>query len=247
MTLRRQYANAPIAEAIIDLRVEATTEFDLGLLEQVSNEARDSYPDVSPIFAASGAFQFSANGETQGSARRVQVGYRGKSADGTQICQWQLTGFTFSRLPPYERWEPFRDEARTKWDSFRQTIKPRKVSRVAVRYINRIEIPEPVVDLKRYFRTSPEISPELPQEMSGFFMQVRIPQSDMDAIAVINQTLTNELDQGGVSVILDIDLFRMISDEISEPVLWEFFETLHARKNRIFEACITNETRSLFD
>ena len=43
-----------------------------------------------------------------------------------------------------------------------------------------------MVDFKEYILTIPDIAPALPQSLSGFFMQLHIPQVDIDALAVLN-------------------------------------------------------------
>lgn len=247
MNSRRHYQKAPIAEAIIDLRVEPSERGDLKHLSDLCEAHSAEFPSISPIISAEGAFQFGSEGESHASAKQVQIGFRAKSPDETRICQWQRTGFTFSRLPPYERWEPFRDEAKRYWLHFVEVTKPKKVARAAVRYINRIEIPDLRLDLKKYFRTSPEVSPDLPQEIAGFFMQVRIPQTDLHAVAVINQTQAEQPTPAYVSIILDVDIYRVFDEQIADDYLWDYFEKLHARKNDIFEACITDNTRALLD
>jgi uncharacterized protein (TIGR04255 family) len=245
MNIRHHYENAPIAEAIIDLRVDPSECGGLKYLEELSQSHSSDYPTVAPIFSAQGAFQFGSEGESLASARQEKIGYRSTSADQRQICQWQRSGFTFSRLAPYESWEPFRDEAKSNWRHFVDMTKPKKVVRAAVRYINRLEIPELQFDLKKYLRTSPEVSPDLPQGIAGFFMQVRIPLADIEAIAVINQTQAEQPTPSSVSIILDIDIFRGFDEPIADDSLWEYFEKLHERKNEIFEACITDNTRSI--
>jgi uncharacterized protein (TIGR04255 family) len=52
------------------------------------------------------------------------------------------------------------------------------ITRLVVRYINKIDIPLPVGDLKEYLRTFPEVSSDLPQGLSGYFLQLQIPQED---------------------------------------------------------------------
>ncbi|MFN5625028.1 MAG: TIGR04255 family protein, partial [Planctomyces sp.] len=52
---------------------------------------------------------------------------------------------------------------------------------------------------------------------------------------------------GCTSVVLDIDLFQDHALPNDEAELWKCFEALHDRKNEIFEACITDAARELFD
>lgn len=103
--------------------------------------------------------------------------------------QSRFNGLTFSRLAPYDSWEPFRNEARRRWEVHRKKSNPQSVDRIAVRYINRIGIPGGAVDSKDYFRNSPEIAPELPQHLEGYFVQLRFEYPDARGHCLINQTI----------------------------------------------------------
>src|SRR5207253_4384748 len=104
---------------------------------------------------------------------RTHIGYTFTSSDGLQAFQSRLDGFTFSRLAPYNGWESFCSEARRLWNIYREVTQPQAVTRAAVRYINRLDLPLPIRDLKDYLRTVPEVSPDLPQGLSGYFMQLQ--------------------------------------------------------------------------
>ncbi|MEJ7591281.1 MAG: TIGR04255 family protein [Planctomycetaceae bacterium] len=247
MEQRRIYSKAPITEAIIDLRIAARAGINLEQLRRLSDEDQERFPRIDPIFETTGKLQVQPGISASASAHQNQTGFRAISSDQKVVCQRQLSGFTLSRLAPYESWEPFRDLARELWDSYRTTVGCEAVTRIAVRYVNRIDIPESPVELKQYFRTSPEVSPDLPQMMEGFFMQIRLPQSDIASTAVLNQTIVASDKAGCTPVVLDIDLFRDHALPNDECELWDFFEVLHNRKNEIFEACITDAARELFD
>ncbi|RLT01814.1 MAG: TIGR04255 family protein [Planctomycetota bacterium] len=247
MDQRRIYSQAPITEAIIDLRIAARTEIDLDMLRRLSEATQDRFPRIDPIYEATGKMQVKPGISASASAHQIQLGFRAISSDAKIVCQRQLTGFTVSRLAPYESWEPFRDLARELWDQYRTAVGCDVVTRIAVRYVNRIDLPESPVELKHYFRTSPEVSADLPQLMEGFFMQIRLPQADIGSTAVLNQTIVPSLQSDCTSVVLDIDLFRDHALPGDECALWECFEVLHDRKNEIFEACITDAARELFD
>src|SRR5262249_10954306 len=120
-----------------------------------------------------------------------------------------------------------------------------RIERVAVRYINRLDLPGDRVELKDYLRTAPELSPDLVQGLVGFFMQLNIPHTDIKCTSLLNEITVEAPEPGVVSVVLDIDLFRTEDLPQAEQDLWSLFETLHERKNEIFEACITDRTREL--
>lgn len=47
--------------------------------------------------------------------------------------------------------------------------------------------------------------------------------------------------------LLDIDVFKEEDLPLSGGKLWETIDKVRAKKNRIFEACITQKTRELFE
>jgi len=239
------YANAPITEAIIDLRVKPA-EMVAARLSEVCESVSADYPHREEVFQAIGQLELKPGISASASATQESIGYKSASADQRQILQARRNGFSFSRLAPYDRWATFRDEARRLWSTYREISTPQQITRLAVRYINRIDIPGDRVDLKEFFRTSPEISPDLPQMLDGFFLQLRLPCDDLPGTALISQSIVPPVRPGVFSVVLDVDLFRNDSPPQDEAGVWEFFESLHDRKNAIFEACITNNTRELF-
>ncbi len=243
------YQNAPITEAMIDLRVAPQKELSLGELSQLHSAVKNSYPKCDPLFKQSSHFEVLPGGKTTSSTGNEPTGFKLVSQDRKYICQARLNGFTFSRLAPYENWRSFQREAQHLWNLYCDVTQTKSISRIAVRYVNRFDLPcrsdENGVDLSDYFRTSPEISEDLPQQLSGFFMQLQLPQKDVKGHVLINQTIVPPVRDEVVSVILDIDLFRDIDLPETEEELWSILEMLHAQKNIIFEACITDLTRKL--
>lgn len=163
------------------------------------------------------------------------------------MVQARLDGFTFSRLKPYDKWESLRDEARELWQHYIRIASPENVTRVALRYINRIEIPLPMRDFKDYILTTPEIAPDLPQGLESFFMRLVIPDSKTQAVAIVTETM-EPVDESSkrLPLILDIDVFRMAAFNVQDNAMWETFEYLHDLKNDIFLKSITPKAKELF-
>jgi uncharacterized protein (TIGR04255 family) len=90
----------------------------------------------------------------------------------------------------------------------RNITQPENITRLAVRYINRLDLPLPVADLKDYLRPVPKIAPGLPQSLSGYFMQLQIPQEDIKGVLILNEALVPPPSPDVGSVLLDIDIFR---------------------------------------
>ncbi len=250
--MNRIYSNAPITEAIIDIQVKPTEATSMeALLElQASESAR--YPERNPLVMASVMLENpNEPGDLITQASKEQRGWAFFSPDKLQIWQARRDGFTFARLAPYQSWEPFRTEARRLWTATHPIFGTAELTRVAVRYINRLELPLPMSDFKDYLRTVPEVSSDLPQGLTNFFLQAQIPLDEAGVMATINQTILPPLSPEAalttVAVLLDIDVFMAAGPSESDDHLWETFELLRERKDKVFEACITDRTRELIN
>ncbi|MGR3310872.1 MAG: TIGR04255 family protein [Candidatus Brocadiales bacterium] len=240
------FPNAPIAEAILDIRVLLPKEVDLAKLETFHDYIKERFPKKQERISFKVDIELLPKGPGSLGTSNEPDGYRFESPDGEKIVQARLDGFTFNRLKPYENWEVFRSEAHELWDFYFQLTNPTKITRIALRYINRIEIPLPMKDFKEYILTTPEVAPKLPQALSHFFMQLEIPDPDTQATAIITQTMKKPTENQRLPLILDIDVFRKGNYIGNESKMWNEFEKLRTFKNDVFFNSITEKTKELF-
>jgi uncharacterized protein (TIGR04255 family) len=238
------YQKAPITEALIDLRVELSSQIEPSILRQIQDSVSSIYPGCEALIDLEQQIQ--AGSGVTATASQTHIGYRFLSGDRKHIFQARLDGFTFSRLAPYGEWKIFRDEARCLWELYRAIAKPKTINRVAVRYINLLNLPLPLNDFRDYLRTVPEVSPDLPQGLRDYFMQLQIPQEDLEGMLLLNEAIIPSSADNVVSVLLDIDLFCNVNFSSDEDRCWSLLEKLRLRKNEVFEACITDKARELF-
>jgi len=237
------YAKAPITEATIDLRVTLPDGVKIEQLAELQQALQESFPESQKIYVSELSFQF--GDEPQAENQQQHTGFRLISEDKKQIVQIRTDGFAFSILNPYDSWEPFCSQARSLWDLYRKAMKPTQIGRVAVRYINRLDILDEEVELKDFLRTFPELSPDLPQVLLGYFMQLVIPQNTINGVAVINQTIIPPAQPHTTSVLLDIEVFCEKELPTDEDAIWALFEQLRNSKNTIFQACLTQRAEAL--
>jgi len=238
------YPNAPITEALVDLRVAYGPDISLEKLQRFGTEIKRDYPHEGMRQLIQG--QIDLAGASQ--ATKTMLGYIFHSADRLQAVQARLDGFTFSRLKPYEDWPHLINEAKRLWALFVKFLSPRTVQRVAVRYINQINLPLQDGNLRfeDYLRTFPATGLEEGVTLEQFFMRLVMPQNDLSAKLILNEAL---LPPSGnqLGVILDIDLFKEnLALDVHSEEIWAILETFRGRKNEYFEASITPATRRLF-
>lgn len=245
----RLYAKAPIVEAIIDVQTRFNEPPKLERFEACQERLADRFPIKAPLHLVQ--MGMSNVGEQEGGWQsqfeQSQVGLRLSSENNDRVLQLQQRGFTYSHMPPYTQWNTFGGEAKKLWAEFVDTCEPEAVIRCAVRFINRINIPKEIIELSDYFNLYPNIPRGIPQDVNGMFLQLQMPQTDLmpEAVAVINLALTEPEVPGHATVLLDFDLFRIAELDPRSDDIWVALDQFRLRKNQLFEACITDETRRL--
>ena len=243
MEPQNRYSRPPIMEAIIHVHVTLPSSITTDTLAQVQVGQEEAYPNRSDLFFQQ--TQLVAGTGIVPNAGPALFGHAFRSQDGKQIVQALKGEFVFRRLHPYEGWEPFRNEARRQWDIFRAIARPESITRVAVRYVNQLNIPLSEPHLNSYLRVLPDVPAGFTDAVSDFFIQVQIPQEDLKGMLLLNVATLNPSPPGQTCILLDIDLFRTTELPQEEASLWDFIERLRIRKNKAFEECITDSTREL--
>ncbi|MBF0537787.1 MAG: TIGR04255 family protein [Nitrospirae bacterium] len=234
--------NAPIVEALIDIRAKVSSACDINKLEVFYDSVKEQYPEKHEHMTS--GFEIHQAKDVKHLNTNV-IGYRYLSADKKQVVQTKLDGFTFSRLYPYERWGNLRDEAKKLWSIYLNVAEPELISRIALRYINSIKLQMPV-NLEDYFKTPPSVPEGLPQTLNGYFYRISIYNEQVDANAIITQALEPSiLGAKEAQIILDIDVFRYRQDGIVEDI-WDEMERLCSFKNKVFFSSITDKLKEMY-
>ncbi len=245
--IRKHLKNAPLKEAVIDLRTSLAEDISGERFLELKDVLSADYPKVQERREMKAEFKVG-----EGQARTIQLGVHGiwfTSEDDGQIAQFRRDGFTFSRLRPYTRWKHVFPEALRMWGHYLDIAPVHEVTRVALRYINRINLPLPVGDFGNHFTAPPEIPEGLPQSLAGFICRVLMVDEETGNLATVTQSLEKGLDEKSISIILDIDAYREGPPYFSkdEAELVPIFEELHAFKNRIFFGFITEQTAQRYE
>ncbi|MBZ5551041.1 MAG: TIGR04255 family protein [Acidobacteriia bacterium] len=152
---------------------------------------------------------------------------------------------TYNKLEPYTTWEEVFSEAYRLWHLYIESAKPLDVTRLAVRYINRLRLPAPV-QLSKYLAAPPVLPPPIPQTIREFLTRVVVFESEHNSSAIITQAVEAALDPTLTPVLLDIDAFREATIAPGDPLMPQMFEELRRLKNDIFFASITEHTVEMY-
>jgi len=225
--------NAPISEAVLDIIVEPEDELSLERLEIFGKQVRANFPDQGQIKTIEATF--SEDSTIGAPLRRDEVnGYIYWNKDKTRAVQARRNGFAINHVrAQYTQWTDLKTEAVDLWNQYVAQIRPKSISRCALRYINRIDV-SISANVGDILRTRIEVAPALPQQINGYFLKVQLPFLN-DRHAIITQAAQENLqDASKMILILDIDTFARKSLPVMGASLWEEFEALRSIKNKCF-------------
>jgi uncharacterized protein (TIGR04255 family) len=127
-----------------------------------------------------------------------------------------------------------------------EVCKPAGITRIATRFINRVDLPIDGLDFDEYLAAPPKIPAGLPNVLVEFLVRLVIPQREAGSNVVLTQALESvNPDNKSVSVLIDIDAFKSIELEASSEQLWAHFHELRDIKNQTFFCSITQKTLEL--
>ena len=240
----RSYKWPPITEAVVELRFQQPLTTDL--IEKLKGRFAQDFP-LPPQTNVNFGVEF--NQESTKVSREFG-GYKLTSADGAGIVVIGPNAVSTSRLAPYPGWDTFISGAKANWDTWKRVVGKREVIRIGVRYINRIDLPNPdggPIDVEDYFNFTPRTPRigELP--ISEYTMSVSAPLEVDDLRLVINSSSHTNVLVKTNSFILDLDVSREKNVPQRENELWECIDQIRLHKNAVFEACLTDRTRKLFE
>jgi uncharacterized protein (TIGR04255 family) len=244
MTEYRHLDNAPIKEALIDIRVVLPEDVNIKNLQASEAEFIKRYPINEEIKKREVGVHFKDDEMVTTTSDVEPVGYKFYSEDKAKIVQFRNDGFTFSQLEPYDRWDTMREEAEAAWEVYLKSVKPVSISRVATRFINVIRIPLPINEFEDYLQIPPDLPKALPQGISSFLMRFVMHDPELGATGILTQAL-EAIDGEHAPVVLDIDVFINKELDADENEHWGLLNQLRGFKNKIFFESITEETARL--
>jgi uncharacterized protein (TIGR04255 family) len=242
---REHLRRAPIVEALIDVRVIPREGITPEEFQRLGESLKAVYPTGSPIQSIEARIGVDRGTVLPPQQVATNVGWLVQTAERTAVAQFRLDGFTFNKLEPYTRWEEVFEEADRLWRSYVEISRPVEVTRMAVRYINRLRLPSST-ELREFLEAPPVLPLPIPQTVREFLTRVVVYDAARDASAIITQALESALDPTFLPVLLDIDAFReapVAPDDASMP---QIFEQLRRLKNEVFFASITEKTVEMY-
>lgn len=239
------YKRPPITEAIIG--VTFAEQLDPAKLSKAHKKFVRAYPQHLEVKNVSLKVELSREGRANADETQVAIGHRRSNSDADELLVLWPSEFVVSQLAPYPGWEVFIARFERDWKIWKQTTGFRHVRRIGVRFINRIDIPliDNRVDHEKYLNVYARL-PNPISEVGAYGVQMAAAIEDIKCALKLNSGTVNAPILNHSAFLLDIDFSRMTDVPQSDADILVLLDQIRTKKNEVFEACITNRTRRLF-
>lgn len=200
------YPNAPIVEAVFDIKVSNTIIINPSTFEQYAKTELKEYPISNKRQNVNVRIDNSPGNSQIGKTTNL-LGYIFSNIQGNRKVQFRLDGYSFNMLRPYSNWDEFSSTAFVYLKKYLTLAKPLAITRIGLRFINRIDLPFENQEFENYIKYLPPVPAGLPKKFEKYFLQMQIPSEDNLSKAVISQTFEQQKN-GQVPFIIDIDVFQ---------------------------------------
>ena len=231
------YPNPQLAEALCEfhLRFPATDPWKPNK-PGAFFKAVQSYPEIEPVTQQGVQLVIGPDNLAQQQLLPPRISFRLKHAERPLLLQLSEQTFTINVLRPYPGWDDVKAELSNVWPLVLEILKPDAVTRIGMRYINRI-IRRGAAEKPGYWlRACDFIPPALLKSGPGFRLrlQARVDTEGRVVLTIAHdQSDTTEIHG---AMIFDID---RITERRMKPVWNEMdvaVEMLHEEIWEIFEA-----------
>jgi uncharacterized protein (TIGR04255 family) len=229
--------SAPIVEAVIHWKAPSGKSLDKDALRNELNSRFADY-ELREQHEFDAAMQTSADAvEWRQQTRWSGFRLAGQGNADRYVVQFKPNGVAFSRLKPYDHWEPFLAAAMPFWNAYLELAQPPLVERLGVRFINQISLIDHGSP-SEYLRDLPATSPALGLSSVRFFHQDTYRVSgypyQINWIRTVQPTQsTDDL------LIVDIDVWTERIDSLDSEILAKHLAEMRFLKNKLFFSSMT--------
>ena len=240
--MEKGYRRPPIAEAIVELRFG-------GFARQ--SDLQDAKTGLTSAYARVEDLQqvtMNLSLDQAKPPRPILVGHKLTSADGTGVVQITESVFVFSQLPPYPGWPAFEKRARAALRKAGTLYANRPIVRAALRYINRIDVPlgaDENASVDDYLTVTVTDLPFEHESIGAMSFNIATAIDGGRFGVAINGGRASPPLLQQISFLLDISVYNQVNVPGFRKI-WEHIREMRDWKNRVFEACVTDRARELF-
>ena len=243
--MRRIYEKPSIVEALCEFRFAPSQPWDWAIPGLFYREVETEFPirrQFNPLQAGLPAEAQVAFQNMVTDVERIQF----LQKDERALMQVGPNLVSVNHLKPYSDWATFKRLISRALEVYREVANPEAISRIGLRYINRLEFPgQQSVNIESYLLAAPTVPENVPQGFTSWAQRVEIPFEQEYGLLVLQSSSAPLEAQRGIAFLLDLDFITLQAEQVKLDSAMEWIEKAHDEVEKTFEACITDETRQL--
>lgn len=248
MARPRHLSRAPITEMLVDVRATLPPGFDPAAFETARDALKDDLPatESEPIASWQGRV---APGNAS-SAPPDESGVRGvlcRSEDRKRVVQFRTDGFTFNQLAPYPGWKRVRADSRKFLDVYLELARPVRLTRLAIRFVNRMALPADSRRLTTRFNGIPAVPSGSPRELVHYVQRTVTRDEKSGTVAIVAHSIERPTTSERGALLLDVHVFMESDAGFAQDTVDPRLDELRRVKNRIFFSFITERTAKEYE
>lgn len=239
-----KYKYPPIVEAICEFRFSKETHWDPTIPGSVYERIKEQFPikenKIEQLFNLK-ADESGLSQNFTSSPRAIML-----AQDRSSLIQVGQQLLTVNHLKPYVGWEQFRPKIKMAYDTMCGITEVKGIDRMALVYIDRIEIPAKQVRLEEYFKFYPHMGPDLPHEHLNFMIGVEFPYHENRDFCKLQLTSAMATKKDHLAVLLTTEYYLAKQKSVAPENALEWMEQAHTKVGELFKGCITEKLETLF-
>ncbi|MDO9036244.1 MAG: TIGR04255 family protein [Methanoregula sp.] len=169
------------------------------------------------------------------------------SNDRKSLIQIGTNKLSIHYLKPYPGWEHFRPKIQQAFDALNSITAVQRIDRIALVYIDKIEIPGHNIDLKQYFNFMPHLGEGFAEPFTDFMVGCDIPYNSKRDICKLQLTSAMPDSKANSAYLLTTEYFLAKKKAITKNGALEWVENAHTVVHSTFLNCITKKLEDQFE
>ncbi|WP_212005994.1 TIGR04255 family protein [Chitinophaga sp. HK235] len=247
MSISKKYITPPFLEAICRFRFATHEGVSLfQVIDDFYQTIKSDFPKKS-ILTSRGLNVDIENFDEIGPLREDIELFKFYNETGNLIVQIGETVLTVNHLRPYSSWENYSTTVLSILKRFGSVFKFNLFAKVAIRYLNKIDISSDEFDLEDYFNLKLQVPHEMESTlMGGFDIRSNLWTEDRQNVYTLALKTAPGNNDKSYSFIFELGYFNA-DDGIKIDEIDNWFDNAHECLNKAFESTLTPKCKLIFD
>lgn len=243
--MRNGYPNPPILEVVCEFRLMPASDWDGTIPESVYDRVKSDYPIQTKRMVPETISPPGSKSRDQEIRPKERVLFYAE--DRKSFLQLGPFLFFVNRLMPYSGWGEFQSKVQHTFKIWAGLVGELNMEKIALRFINRIELPIPLQKTGEFFSLNPMLGPDFSDSPDHLTLGCNFSYHEGRDACRVQLTGSNPQTPDRSAYFLDFEysLARPHKVTVEETIDW--IEAAHEKIKTLFEASITDRLRGTFE